>query len=130
MKAPGSMDMATYIGFWGLIGLAILTTAVPAAADDLSSSPSSATETQTCVDVRIGEDRTAYLNCINAQLNRDVARQQQVPQPAAPIDTHSATNTIGIVDETAARQKMGDAFGRSAQPQRPERVYVSPLLSH
>jgi hypothetical protein len=34
---------------------------------------------------------------------------------------------VGAANPAAAEQKMGNAFGKSAVPQRPHPVYVSPL---
>ena len=80
-----------------------------------------------CVDVQIGNDRTAYLNCLNQSFERGVAREHATPQPEAPVDVHSSSTQVGTANETAARQRMGNSFGVSATPQRPVRVFVPSL---
>jgi len=86
--------------------------------------------TETCVDVRIGNDRAAYLNCLNAELKRSVEREQRAPQPNAPLDARSPSNQTGTYNDAAAREHMGNAFGVSSRPQRPVQVFVNPLTSH
>ena len=87
--------------------------------------------TETCVDVRIGNDRAAYLNCLNDELKRSVERQRKVAQPTAPVDARSPSNQTGVYNDAAAREHMGNAFGVSSRPQRPAApVFVSPLTSH
>src|SRR5215510_10246076 len=82
-----------------------------------------------CVDVQIGNDRTPYFNCLNEELQKSVQRERGTPQPAAPLSATSSPNQIGTFNESAARQRMGNAFGVSPIPQRPPKpVFVSPLL--
>jgi hypothetical protein len=98
--------------------------ALPAFAAPVPPSPP---PTSPCVDVQIGHDRTAALNCLNQSFQRDVAREHSVPQPEAPVDVHSSSTQLGTANETAARQRMGNTFGVSASPQRPVRVFVPTL---
>lgn len=112
-----------------LAGLAVLVAfAGPAVAFAQQASQSAAT--QTCVDVRIGNDRAAYLDCLNADLKRRAVREQNAPQPTVPYDTHSPTNEIGGYNVNAAHEQMGNAFGVSSHPQRPTTTFVNPLLGH
>lgn len=85
-------------------------------------------EQSPCVDVEIGGDRSAYFECLNKQMQRGVEREHEIPQPAAPIDTHSPSNQVGTANDAAAREKMGNAFGKSAQPQRPKSTFENPLI--
>src|SRR5262249_49526445 len=84
--------------------------------------------TQPCVDVQIGTDRTAFLECLNDSFQKRVRQEHQAPQIEAPIDVHSPPNQVGTFNETAARQRMGNAFGVSPVPQRPKPVFANPLL--
>jgi hypothetical protein len=94
----------------------------------LAAAPATPKPTQPCVDVQIGNDRSAYLNCLNDVIARSVEHEHATPQPAAPVDVHSPSNQVGTFNEAAARQRMGSAFGVSPIPQRPNRVFVSPLV--
>jgi hypothetical protein len=105
------------------VGVILAMGAAPALAAPSASADSSAN----CVDVQIGNDRTPYLNCLNDAFRRRVEREHAAPQPDAPVDARSPSTQVGTFNETAARQTMGDAFGVSATPQRPARVFVNPL---
>ena len=84
---------------------------------------------QACIDVQIGNDRTAFLECLNSSFERHVRQEHQTPQPEAPIGVKSSPTQLGIFNETAARQRMGNAFGVTAVPQRPPKpVFSTPLL--
>ena len=94
----------------------------------LAAEPATANPAQTCVDVQIGNDRSAYLNCLNDVMARRVEHEHGTPQPTAPVDVHSSSTQVGTFNDAAARQRMGNAFGVSPDPQRPNRVFVSPLV--
>jgi hypothetical protein len=79
-----------------------------------------------CVDVQIGADRAAALECLNQAFKKAVAREH-APPPEAPIDTRSSPVAVGIANETVARQRMGNSFGVSSIPQRPVEVFVPSL---
>src|SRR5271156_4542006 len=81
-----------------------------------------------CVDVQVGNERVADLDCINRQLRLHVEREHAVPALAPPIDARSSSTAVGTANQAAAEQMMGSAFGRSGQPQRPPPpVFASPL---
>src|SRR5215469_14464632 len=86
--------------------------------------------TETCVDVQIGNDRATQLNCLNDQMKRLVEHEKNAPQPIAPIDSRSSSNQVGVYNDAAAREHMGNAFGVSSKPQRPVQVFVNPLTAH
>ena len=102
---------------------ASLSIAVPAFAADTVPQ----TDAQTCVDVQIGNDRTAYLNCLNAAMQRRVEHERATPQIAAPIEANSSSNQVGTFNEAAVREHMGDSYGISPVPQRPARVFANPI---
>jgi len=79
-----------------------------------------------CVDVQIGNEHANDLACLNQRLRAFAAQQQGVAIPA-PIGTHSSSVSVGAANQAAAQQMMGNAFGKSAIPQRPHPVYISPL---
>ena len=81
-----------------------------------------------CVDVQVGSERVADLDCINWQLRLRVEQEHTVPSVSAPIDARSSSTAVGTANQAAAQQTMGNAFGKSAQPQRPSPpVFVGPL---
>jgi|GEM_PF-198251 len=93
--------------------------AAPATKSDAAKTP--------CVDVQIGNDRTAFLECLNGAFQRDVQREHQNPQIEAPIGAQSPPNQVGTFNEQAARQQMGSSFGVSGVPQRPKPVFNNPF---
>jgi hypothetical protein len=97
----------------------------PVHAQDTTTTPAPAS---TCVDVRIGNDRSVYLDCLNQQLKDSVEQQRTTAPLAAPIGAQSQSNQVGTFNENAAREKMGDSFGKSAVAQRPQQNYVNPLV--
>lgn len=120
--ASGIVSTVAIIG----AGVMLLSSA-PARAGDAPATSSQSS----CVDVRIGQDRSAYMNCLNQQLQQDVDQQHAAAATAtvAPIDAQSPAHQVGAFDENAAREKMGNAFGRSSTPQRPEQNFVVPLTA-
>lgn len=81
-----------------------------------------------CVDVQVGEERVADLDCLNRQLKLHVEREHAVPQASAPIDARSSSTAVGTANQAAAGQMMGNAFGKASQPQRPAPpVFIPPL---
>lgn len=81
-----------------------------------------------CVDVEIGRDRATSLECLNADIQRRVEYERNAPTINAPLDARSPAHRVGVANEEAAHEKMGNSFGSSAQPQRPQRNFKSPLL--
>ena len=81
-----------------------------------------------CVEVQIGQDSTSHMNCVNEALKRAVEREHNTPVPQAPISAQSASNKIGVYNDAAARQMMGNSFGVSSVPQRPKTTFTTPLL--
>ena len=81
-----------------------------------------------CVDVQVGNERVADFDCINRQLRLHVEREHAVPALSPPIDARSSSTAVGTANQAAAEQMMGNAFGKSGQPQRPPPpVFVAPL---
>jgi len=105
----------------------------PAQSGDTSAQGTSSQDTPSsdstpCVDVEIGGDRSAYLDCLNKQMQQGTEREHEIPQPAAPLDAQSPSNRVGTANDAAAREKMGNAFGKTAVPQRPNPVFVNPVV--
>jgi hypothetical protein len=105
-----------------LVSLAVFASAAAVQAQDNPSGP------MPCVEVQIGQDSTSHMNCVNDVLKRAVEREHNNPAPQAPINAQSASNKVGVYNDAAARQMMGNSFGVSAVPQRPKATFISPLL--
>jgi hypothetical protein len=145
--------MARFFGI-AILSLAIAATALPLRAEDSGGVPppespapavpdqpsadapkngdstddSNGDNGQVCVDVEVGGDRSAYYSCLNERMKHQVESEHQKPVPNAPIDTHSPQNQLGTANDAAARQSMGNSFGKSAIPQRPTRNFVNPIV--
>lgn len=104
------------------VSVAVLASAFAVQPQDKPSGP------MPCVEVQIGKDSTSHMNCINEALKRAVEREHNAPMPQAPISAQSASNKVGVYNDAAARQMMGNAFGASAVPQRPKTTFTSPPL--
>jgi hypothetical protein len=130
-----------------ILSLAIAAMALPLRAEDSGGTPppespapdqpsadapktdnSNGDNGQVCVDVEVGGDRSAYYSCLNERMKHQVESEHQKPVPNAPIDTHSPQNQLGTANDAAARQMMGNSFGKSATPQRPTRNFVNPIV--
>jgi hypothetical protein len=88
--------------------LSAATSTQPARAADAPS--------QTCVDVRIGDQRS--YGCLDQQL----ARQAQESHAPAAIPSLSATSpalAVGGYNQGATHERLGTSFGHSVIPQRP-----------
>jgi hypothetical protein len=96
-------------------------TSLPAAAQQAAGSSD-------CVEVDVGNEHVSSLGCLNQRLQRLVEHAHDAAPPTPPIDAQSPSNVVGTANHAAAQEKMGDAFGKSATPQRPQTFYASPLL--
>jgi hypothetical protein len=103
--------------------LALCAALGPAMADPLPGA-----DAGPCVDVQVGNERVLDFDCINRQFRLQSDRRHLAPGPTAPIDAHSSSPATGAANQAAAEQMMGDAFGKSAQPQRPPPPAFAPPL--
>jgi hypothetical protein len=84
-------------------------------------------ETQTCVDVQVGGERSYA--CINAALAR-TARLAHTPVNPGILSATSPSNTVGAFNRAGTAERMGDTFGHSVLEQRPPPlVFVNPLFA-
>jgi len=116
----------------GIILLVALTLGAGAAAADppvLGSSGGGSTNGP-CVDVQVGNERLPDYDCINRQLRIQAEHAHTIaPLAAPPVDIQSSV-TVGTANTAAAQQMLGNAFGKSAQPQRPAPPAFVPALPH
>lgn len=99
-----------------------------AAASTVSAQDRAQSGDQLCIEVQIGEDTSSHLGCLNKVFEKTVAHEHAAFLPQAPFDARSSTNALGLYNDAAAREMMGDQFGVSARQQRPRSVFGSPLI--
>lgn len=116
--------MRSPLGIISLAALALYAGACRAAADPKTGSG----DAGPCVDVQVGNERVLDFDCINRQFRLQADRAHMAPAPAAPIDARSSSTATGTANQAAAQQMMGDAFGKSAEPQRPAPPVFAPSL--
>ena len=82
-----------------------------------------------CVQVDVGGDRAGHLDCAAEALQRAARLAQSQARAAfeAPTpDARSSDLSVGVVSQTAVRQRLGANFGLSVHPQRPVRPAPTP----
>ena len=119
--------MRTSLGIILLAALALCAGSRAIAADQPAGSN---TTNGPCVDVQVGNERVPDYDCINRQFRLQADHAHTAPPAVAPIDTHSSSTAVGVANQAAAEQMMGNAFGKSAQPQRPAPPAFVPALPH
>jgi hypothetical protein len=85
------------------------------------------TQSKSCVDVQIGEARS--YSCINAELRR-IATGVHAPPALPDVRADSPAPATGTFSQAATRERLGNAFGNSLVPQRPEPAYQFPPFMH
>ncbi|MFK0298759.1 hypothetical protein ACIQTU_06025 [Brevundimonas sp. NPDC090276] len=108
-----------------LLALSLLLPA-PALARQTPPAPPSA---NLCVQVDVGGDRAGHLDCAAEALQRAARLAQSQARAAfeAPApDARSSDLSVGVVSQTAVRQRLGANFGLSVHPQRPVRPAPTP----
>jgi hypothetical protein len=118
----------------GLFASTLLLAGLLGLSPPVVAADSAATEPQAsnrCVDVHIQGDNTRYLDCLNSELNREVAKQADrealLQTVVANSQAHSPTQ-MGLFNQTATHERLGNAFGHSVIPQRPVVTYVNPMI--
>lgn len=108
-----------------LLPLLALAPATALAQEPAPASPSASL----CVQVDVGGDRAGHLDCAAEALQRAarIAQSQARAAFEAPTpDARSSDLTVGVVSQTAVRQRLGSNFGQSVHPQRPARPAPTP----
>lgn len=110
------------IAFTGLLH------AQPGAATDPPSSPA-------CFDVEVnGQRAPASFDCLSHKLRPPQPVRPAGEGPAAPLAAESIvrrpSNQLGLFNRAATGHRMGNQFGRSAFPQRPdEGSFAAPMAT-
>lgn len=80
-----------------------------------------------CVQVRIGADEVGRWDCINDAFKAEVDKVAPADAADSP-GQRLAPIGQGLAVPAATRQRLGDRYGKSVTPQRPERSFLaSPL---
>ena len=82
-----------------------------------------------CVAVDIAGHRVGHLDCASQRLEAAARTAQAQTRSAIDAPVVSATSPdvqTGVANQTATRQRMGNTFGTSVHPQRPNRVFAPP----
>lgn len=109
-----------------LFGIAFIAMSASRAAPVRQEATSQQADAATpCVEVRIGQDRAGHLDCLNRALRAEVDKAA----PVAPVDpaAGASADRIGQPTTAAVKQRLGNAYGHSVEPQRPPRVFAPPL---
>jgi hypothetical protein len=87
------------------------------------------TKSDPCVGVDIAGHKAGDATCA-AQKLQDAAKQAQdraKDQPVANTPTATSPDTqIGVANQAATKQRLGDNFGKSVLPQRPAPAVAEP----
>ncbi|WP_115527822.1 MULTISPECIES: hypothetical protein [Xanthomonas] len=98
--------------------MTVIAAAPAAAASQAAVTPNPDSQAAPCVEVQIGQTSTGRLSCLNQLLRETTARATGARQAAVTPATGSPIH-LGQPTPAALRQRLGQAYGRSAQPQRP-----------
>nr|WP_313039885.1 hypothetical protein [Brevundimonas diminuta] len=112
-----------------LTSAVLLVTVAGAAGAQTVAHPSAPSPETLCIQVDVGGDRAGHLDCAAQALQR--AAQVAQDQARAAFDTpapnaRSSDLRVGVVSQTAVRQRLGANFGSSVHPQRPVRPMPTP----
>lgn len=115
--------------------LAVSVVVVPAIAQEKSAAgegvdlggSTTATRSETCVEVEIGGEKSPTINCLNRELKDAVGRAQPTGN-IPPVSASSPAVQVGGFDATAMSEQYGQNWGKSVVPYRPPApVYANPL---
>ncbi|AEC18791.1 hypothetical protein PT7_0251 [Pusillimonas sp. T7-7] len=101
----------------------------PAWAADAGSPALPADPPSACVDVEVGGYRALSYDCLSQQISPQKSWQSGNPELTSEEIVKQAPNRLGLFNQAATSNRMGNQFGSSAFPQRPPPVQgMSPLL--
>ncbi|SHI25357.1 hypothetical protein [Pollutimonas bauzanensis] len=101
----------------------------PALAAEPGASAKPAASPGACVDVEVGGYRALSYDCLSRQMAPTENRAPGNPALASEDIAKQAPNRLGLFNQSATSNRMGNQFGKSAFPQRPPAAQgASPLL--
>jgi hypothetical protein len=125
------MDMTKFVRVVAINGALLAISHVQAADLPAKVSPIKDPSPTVCVQVKIGTEQTADFRCLNAMMQQLVEKEgtrQAVLQAAQDGVTALAPTQLGLFNVTATHERLGNAFGHSAFPQRPTPTYHVPFI--
>lgn len=80
-----------------------------------------ADDSRGCIDVQVGQTRALAYDCLTRQLQGgDGQRAARANREAMQLDvSRRSSNQLGLFNQSATGQRMGNTFGVSVHPQRP-----------
>jgi hypothetical protein len=128
-----AMRYARYYEISAVVVCCALSVLQSATADDAPAAKAAPAKnlSTVCVQVRIGTGQPTDFHCLNALLAKLVDQEstrQAALQAAQDGITHLAPTQLGLFNETATHERLGNAFGHSAFPQRPNQTFNVPLI--
>lgn len=113
------MRRITCLALCALAGIYGAIAGQPAASDGANA--------QSCIDVEVNGERVPAYDCLTDKLTPAESRE---PRTAAQLGSEQIarrpSNELDLFNQAATRQRMGNAFGKSVQAQRPA---VAPAAS-
>src|SRR5579859_2844158 len=82
---------------------------ISAAATAGAAEAPAATRSADCVEAEVGHERAFSLGCLNQRLSQLVEQAHNAAQPSAPIGAGSPSTALGLANDAAAREMMGNA---------------------
>ena len=82
-----------------------------------------------CVEIEVDGVRSPSFSCLTRKL-LPATKQRQFP--GAELEgsniTRRSGNQLGLFNQAATSHRMGNTFGTSVRPQRPDNAPISPLI--
>jgi hypothetical protein len=113
-------------------GLLVVATLQPAFAGNAKTKPVDNSGSDVCVGVSIDGSALDNFSCLNAHLRQSAIAAKDRADQSLSLEGGAANappSALNVFNETATHERLGDAFGHSAIPQRPQKTYSNPLIS-
>lgn len=90
--------------------------------------PAEHKDPKSCIDVSVNGYKTPSYDCLTQQMTPQTPPGQTSPGLASGWVANAPSNQLGLFNEAAFRNRMGNAAGVSVNPQRPAPSGYSPLM--
>jgi hypothetical protein len=95
-----------------------------------AQAPAGGKDPKSCIDVGVNGYRAPSYDCLTEQMTpANTPSNATPPGLASGWVANAPSNQLGLANEAATRTRMGNTFGKSAQPQRPPAQNFSPLMN-
>jgi hypothetical protein len=118
---------------WPLVVLAAMALGMPESpvwGETAASSASGQPSKDVCVDAEVNGERALSYDCLNGRLNPASAAQGASGGKTAEGIAKSPSNQVGTFNWSAESNRFGNAWQKSATPQRPAPVPAVPPAAH